>query len=225
MSKDDDFTVIPFHEIFYILSMLRCTESALISAEWVAAYLQAHFKEMPTTIKVAAYLPEHTKISGELTREALLNHLQNIALQAAAISRFFWPSNKKYHKRGAFLRQRFNVSDSNPLKSRKLRNRMEHYDECLDDYCKHAEATAVSPDYIGKEFKSMTVRPIGDEDDDDKEWAVHLLRAYFVDTGRVEILGVRFELQPIVDEIARLHTILKKYKDIGEFPPHEEANQ
>jgi hypothetical protein len=53
--SDDEFVIFPPFETFYIISLLSCTESALISAEWVSRYLQ------------------------------------NIALQGAAISRFFWP--------------------------------------------------------------------------------------------------------------------------------------
>jgi hypothetical protein len=46
-----------------------------------------------------------------------------------------------------------------------------------------------------------------------------LFRAYFVDTGRVAILGVRYELQPLVDEIVRLHKLLRQCDEAGSrFP-------
>src|SRR3954469_25358933 len=115
--REDDFVIFPPFESFYIISLLSCTESALISAQWISRYLE-----------------EAEKAPSKLPPQSVLNHLQNIALQGAAISRFFWPSGKKYQRRGAFLRERFKLDDSNPLKSRELRNHMEHYDEYLDDY-------------------------------------------------------------------------------------------
>ena len=75
---------------------------------------------------------------------------------------------------------------------------MEYYDEYLDDYFTSQHIVGhILPDYVGREP--------GEE-----EVPYHLFRAYFVDTGRVAILGVRFELQPLVDEILRLHHVLKK---------------
>jgi hypothetical protein len=188
--SDDEFVIFPPFETFYIISLLSCTESALISAEWVSRFLQ-----------------EYAKRPDKLPPQSVLNHLQNIALQGAAISRFFWPRGKKYQRRGAFLRERFKLDDSNPLKSRELRNRMEHYDEYLDDYFSKQDIVGhIIPDYVGGEP--------GDE-----EVPYHLFRAYFIDTGRVAILGVRFELRPLVDEILRLHHLLQECDQTGSrFP-------
>jgi len=188
--SDDDFVIFPPFETFYILSLLSCTESALISAEWVSRFL-----------------PEYVKRPEKFPPQSVLNHLQNIALQGAAISRFFWPVGNKYQRRGAFLRERFKLDDSSPLRSRELRNRMEHYDEYLDDYFATERMVGhILPDYVGPE-------PV------EEEVPYHLFRAYFVDTGRVAILGVRFELQPLVDEILRLHHILRNCDQTGSrFP-------
>jgi hypothetical protein len=84
---------------------------------------------------------------------------------------------------------------------------MEHYDEYLDDYfSKQRMVGHIIPDYVGAEPGK-------------EEVPYHLFRAYFVDTGRVAILGVRFELQPLVDEIFRLHRILQKCDETGSrFP-------
>jgi len=188
--SDDDFVIFPPFETFYIISLLSCTESALISAEWVSNYLQ-----------------EYVKTPNKLPPQPVLNHLQNIALQGAAISRFFWPTGKKYQRRGAFLRERFKLDDTNPLKSRELRNHMEHYDEYLDDYFSTQHIVGhILPDYVGPE-------------PDVEEVPYHLFRAYFIDTGQAAILGVRFELQPLVDEILRLHELLQKCDETGSrFP-------
>lgn len=84
---------------------------------------------------------------------------------------------------------------------------MEHYDEYLDDYCAGQDMVGhIIPDYVGREP--------GDE-----EIPYHLFRAFFTDTGRVAILGVRFDLQPLVDEILRLHRVLKTCDETGSrFP-------
>ena len=53
---------------------------------------------------------------------------------AAGLSRFFWPSrNKKLHKnRGQKLRKSFSIDEHSPLKDRKIRDALEHFDERLD---------------------------------------------------------------------------------------------
>ena len=186
----DECVIFPPFETFYIFSLLSCTESALLSAEWVSSYLQQSEEDQR-----------------KLPPQAILNHLQNIAIQGAAISRFFWPIGKKYQKRGVFLRERFKLDGASPLKSRELRNHMEHYDEYLDDYFSAQHVVGhILPDYVGPERRDEPV-------------PCHLFRAFFTDTGRVAILGVRFELQPLVDEILRLHELLHKCDERGSrFP-------
>jgi hypothetical protein len=192
MTDQDPYEMFPPHETFYIISLLSCTESALISADWVSESLH-QFRENPKT----PTLP-------------MLNHLQNIALQGASISRFFWPSDRKYKKRGRFMRNAFCLSDTSPLKSRDLRNRMEHYDEYLDDYLGDSISGIIIPDYVGFEPRN-------------EQTPYHLFRAYYLDTGTVEILGVKFELQPLVDEIARLHEILIECDKNGSRFPIKES--
>jgi hypothetical protein len=55
---------------------------------------------------------------------------------AAALSRFFWPARETglSGARAAKLRAAFALSDSSPLKDRRLRNALEHFDEKLDEY-------------------------------------------------------------------------------------------
>jgi len=186
----NSFAIFPPYEAFYIISLLSCTESALISAAWVSDFLAQYAKQ-----------PE------SMARQRVLNQLQNIALQGAAISRFFWPSDKDYKPRGAYLRECFDLDERNPLRSRDLRNRMEHYDEYLDDYfAAQSMVGHIIPDYVGPEPGREQV-------------PYHFFRAYFVDTGRVSILGVKFELQPLVDAIQELHSVLRECEQRGSrFP-------
>jgi hypothetical protein len=180
----------PPYQAFYIDSLLSCTSSALISAQWVSEFLSRY----PTA-------------RDQEDPRAVLNHLQNIALQGAAISRFFWPSHAKYESRGRDLRRCFRLDDTNPLRSRALRNRMEHYDEYLDDYLEGGSVFGrIIPDYVGPEPRN-------------EEIPYHLFRAFFVDTGRVSILGVAFELQPLADAVRDLHEVLLRCEQEGSCFP------
>ncbi len=84
---------------------------------------------------------------------AILNAVQNIAQQGAALSRYFWPMhNREPHLAGAKqLRIGLKVPDDGPLRDRTLRNQME---------------------------------------------SAHT----YTDRGIFEVLGRRYEMQPIVDE-------------------------
>jgi hypothetical protein len=178
MASEAEFEIPPHLEFIYIISLLFCTESALSSAACISELVKQH--------KGGRY---------EFAPQPALNELQNITLQAAAISRYFWPADSKYRGRGDFLRKAFGILDDSPLRSRTLRNRMEHFDEYLDDYFKTVFAGQFIPDYFG-------IKPPADRG------PLHFFRAFFTNTGEFEILGQIFKIQPLVDEIDRIHTML-----------------
>lgn len=190
-----DFEIFPPFEAFYITSLLFCTESALSSASAVMELL------MDTHDGNFDFPPQPA-----------LDQLQNVANQGAAISRFLWPSNKKYERRGAFLRSVFKVSDSSSLRERKLRNMVEHFDEYLDDYLEECFAGRIIPDYFGS-------KPLG------QRVPVKFFRAYFTNTGEFEVMGQIFRIQPIVDEIQRIHNLLIEYDKNGSRFPRVEPPQ
>ncbi|MBV7298088.1 hypothetical protein [Enterovibrio paralichthyis] len=137
------------------------------------------------------------ELTGELT-DQILNHLHNVFLHAASISRYFWPTtkgeNKIHQKRASQLRSIFNIDGNNPLKSRKLRNCLEHFDENLDKYLNEKPVVGfIIPSYVGGEIESDGV-------------PVHLFRAFYIDTAIFEVLGERFDVQPIVNAICDLHS-------------------
>ena len=188
-SPKQKFEIIPQHEAFYITSLLFCTESALASATWIVDLLKKH--------KDGRY---------DFPPQPALDCLQNIALQGAGISRFFWPSDARYRKRGEVLRQAFGITDQSPLRARDLRNRMEHFDEYLDDYLKDCVAGQFIPDYFGP-------KPPKDRG------PLRFFRAFFTNTGEFEILGSIFAIQPLLDEIGRLHNVLGECGKAGSrFP-------
>jgi hypothetical protein len=67
----------------------------------------------------------------------IVSTVQEALTHAGALSRFFWPVKKGDSlatARGERLRELFSLSEASPLKSRKLRNAFEHFDEDLDRF-------------------------------------------------------------------------------------------
>lgn len=132
---------------------------------------------------------------GDIDSHAVLDELQNIIVQAAAVSRYFWPSGSGHEARGRDLRQQFQVAEDSPLKSRDLRNMIEHFDEKLDHYLARGIVGHIIPHYFGPMGRSRGVPQ-------------HFFRAYFTNVGVFEILGKRYEIEPIAKELWRLQKLL-----------------
>lgn len=171
----------PPYVAFYTECIRFNCEAALGSVEFVASFIEM------TNEKNGNY---------EMTRELqtkILDHLQNLLTHTGALSRYFWPSKPGpdglHEKRAAQLRQVFGVTDESPLKCRKLRNHLEHFDENLDHYLSERSVVGyVLPAYVGGQPEESGV-------------PAHLFRAFYIDTGIFEVLGVRHEVQPIVDAL------------------------
>jgi hypothetical protein len=73
----------PPYEAFYLESLLYCTNSALKSAEAVQNSLKGGRAHYPGL----ADWNEHSA--------NILDGMQNIAIQAAALSRYFWPARSE----------------------------------------------------------------------------------------------------------------------------------
>lgn len=178
----EPFSIIPPYRVFYALSISFCTASAVRSIESVANVME--YLESANNADPLEDIDSH----------AVLDELQNIIVQGAAVSRYFWPSNKAHEVRGRELRQQFQVAEDSPLKSRDLRNMIEHFDEKLDHYLAKGIVGHVIPHYFGLEGKNSGVRK-------------HFFRAYFINVGVFEILGKRYEIEPIARELWRLHEL------------------
>lgn len=177
------FSINPPYRVFYALSISFCTSSAVRSIETVSdvmEHLATNDSEDPL---------------GDIDPNAVLDELQNIIVQGAAVSRYFWPSDKNHEARGRELRQQFQVTEKSPLKSRDLRNMIEHFDEKLDHYLAKGIVGHIIPHYFGPEGKSTGV-------------PTHFFRAYFTNAGIFEILGKRYEIEPIAKELWRLQELL-----------------
>lgn len=174
------FSINPPYRAFYALSISFCTASAVRSIEVVADVM----KHLASA--------ENNNPLEDIDSHAVLNELQNIIVQGAAVSRYFWPVNKDHEVRGKELRLQYQVDEDSPLKSRDLRNMIEHFDEKLDRYLAQGIVGHIIPHYFGPEAKGNGVPK-------------HFFRAYFINTGVFEILGKRYEIEPIAKELWRLH--------------------
>ena len=168
------------NEAFYIHAMLFNTRSAVVSIEWVSTALEQISRDLSGDALA------------QLDRRAMLGELQNIIVQAAALSRYFWPARQGHEARAKQLRAAFDVADDNPLKNRDLRKEIEHFDEKLDAYLSDGIAGYTLPEFVGTlpESDGMTA---------------HIFRAYYLEDGLFEILGKRYEIEPLAHEILRLH--------------------
>jgi hypothetical protein len=171
--------------IFYTQTIRFHCDAAMISIDYLHSFVNM------TNEKKGDY-----ELSGEMT-DQILNHLHNIFLHAASISRYFWPTqkgeNKLHHKRASHLKKLFEINGHSPLKSRKIRNCLEHFDENLDLYINEKPLVGyVFPSYVGATVESDGV-------------PAHLFRAFYLDTAIYEVLGQQFEVQPIVNAICELN--------------------
>lgn len=133
----------------------------------------------------------------------ILDHLQNIVVQGAALSRYFWPTKDKrkptwreHHERGLKLRGALALTEASPLKSRALRNAIEHFDERLDIYLQSGIVGTILPEYVGFLPKEGGV-------------PLHLFRAYYVDIGVFQLLDERIKIPELAEEINRVHEALE----------------
>jgi hypothetical protein len=190
MSETDKKEIWTPHQAFYIQSMLFNTEAVFRSVSQIQALMAVTRENNPED----PYSP--------LYGGRFLNELQNIVLNAAALSRYFWPVRKNHHWRGGQLREVFQINENSALYSRDLRNAIEHFDEKLDAYLEGGIAGQILPEYIGP-FSESTGIPI------------HIFRGYYVDTGVFQLLDNRYEVQPIIDEVARIDHQLRKMNESG----------
>jgi len=174
------------HEVFYIESLLSITRTILSEQNDVANILDE--------IQSGNY--ENEKI--------LIDAVQNICIQAAQMSKFFWPISKdKIHKkRGQRLREVYNIKESNCLKDKDVRNFIEHFDEKLDQYLNKFIAGKITPMYVGPRIK-MEMKQI--------------FRGYFTDEAVFIIFQLEYKIIPIVDEIERIHLLLEEDIIKGRF--------
>ena len=190
-----DSPIWPQYEAFYIQSMLFNSSSAahsILRLESIFAKLPDH----PTTHDV-----------DRLPTKTILNELQNMVVQAGALSRYFWPVCAKYRPRGKALRDCFAMTEDSALFNRDLRNAIEHFDERIDSYFSREAVGCLFPEYVGARPEKNGIPS-------------HFFRAFFVDTGEFQLLDEEFEIKPLADEIIFVQRHLELMdQEGGRFQP------
>jgi hypothetical protein len=184
-SAEPGYPIWPPYEAFYISSMLFNTQSAYASIGAVASVID-HIANV-----------ESDDPFTDIDQHSVLNELQNVVVQGAAVSRYFWPIRKGHEQRAKQLRSAFNITEESPLFSRSLRNDIEHLDEKLDRYLATGITGHILPEYFGPSSQSPGV-------------PIHFFRAYFLDVGEFQLLDKRYKIQPLADAIADLHQALEQ---------------
>lgn len=192
-------SIWPPYEAFYIRSMMFNAAAAAGSVEQINAVMHVVQENNPED-------PVST-----LPVQYLLGELQSLVVHAAALSRYFWPARAQHHWRGAQLRHAFGIVEESPLKSRDLRNAIEHFDEHLDRFLENGPVGNILPEYVGP-----FVEPDG--------VPVHLFRAYYLDTGVFELLGQRYDIPSLAREVMRVRANLQRMDSTSGRLAREDAS-
>lgn len=194
MDENKPSILTPYHA-FYIQSMFFETSSALDAISKASEIIEAITER---------------KLGPQDRKDELLMYLQNFVNHSGAIARYFFPSmiggkgKKILHKnRADFLRQVFDVTENSPLHDKKLRNAIEHFDERLDMYLEDG--------IVGRIFPSLILNK-----PEETDVPHHIFRAYYLNDGTYQILGERHDIEPILNEIMRVHNILANFYKNGE---------
>ncbi len=184
MTLEEHRGIYPVFEIFYLQSILYSADRS------------AH-----------AFRNFDKAVSQHLAPDFIFAAVQEALTYAGALSRFFWPmkaDKKLAFRRGARLRQAFELDDTSPLKWRRLRNAFEHFDEDLDQF--------LLEDRAGYFFPSPIIGDHHLADDD----LGHIFKLVDPSGGVCVLLGNKFEFRPIQAEVERiLVSVIQKYSAGG----------
>jgi len=163
--------ILPYHEIFYIRAIGFAADRALQTFHRFGKAIQ-NDKHSPL---VVASLQE------------ALNH-------CAAISRFFWPTAKDALAvaRGKTLRQAFRAADDSPLRSRAIRNHVEHFDERLDRFLSNDPMGQLCDFVVGS---SELVN----------EQATHVMLLVDPEAQIVVLFGEKYDFSGLTDCVGAVH--------------------
>jgi hypothetical protein len=171
--------MIPQFEVFYLLSILYPAERCLEAF--------SRYEEIKTYGKP----------------ELVIGIVQEAIGHAAALSRFFWPSEIKKKKeerinelmklRGEKLRTAFHITEESPLSNRNLRNAWEHFDERLDEYLLENDVGFFFPGCIKGSCMSV------------EDSLARVFKLIDIETNCLILLGQKYFFLPIWNEVREIH--------------------
>ena len=121
---------------------------------------------------------------------------QAFLVNAAALSRLLWPASNGARERGASLRALLSLPDEHPLRSRKLRDHLEHFDERLDRWLRETSGRNVVDFHIGP---ASVIGGAGIERRD-------FLRVFEPDRSVFTFRGEEFDIQLLATSVEELRS-------------------
>ena len=121
--------------------------------------------------------------------------IQSFLVAAAIISKFLWP-DRKAEKRGEQLRAFLSVGEVSPLRNRKVRDSIEHFDERLDSWIASGKG-----EHFGRVYGPTGLLDFRPEDN---------VRTFDPDNSRLTLLGEGIDLGDVLKEIERIHSMLRE---------------
>lgn len=184
-ANENELSICPLYEVFYIECILSATESAINSLEEIHLILSDSklFKDFGLkTIDLS----------------------ENIINQAGIISKYFYPpSNLKMHQlRAEQLRESYKIEDSNILLNRKFRNHIEHFDEKLDKFLQSSLIGEVIPKSLFQ--SSVEINSI-----------TKVFKAFVIQESKLISLNEEIEIVPLMKEIYRIHDLCIEFIKSG----------
>ena len=129
--------------------------------------------------------------SGDMDR--IWYSVQSLLIATGNVSKLLWPSKCIVPKRRMELRTSLGVSDSSPIKPRKIRNYFEHFDNELEKWATSSHRKNFVDSNIGPMGMISGIKP-GD-----------YLRNFDPSKYAITIGGNTYLLKPIVDALRELH--------------------
>lgn len=146
-----------------------------------------------------AFLRYDVGLASQSGAPYIVSSVHEALSHAAALSRFFWPSQmggkknatfrKLREKRAEYLRNAFGLNENSSLKKRALRDALEHFDERLDRYLLVNDTGYFFPAPLIEDY-SLADDPAGNIFK-----LVDPVNSYFV------LLGEKFNFEPIRNEV------------------------
>lgn len=189
--------IFPPFEAFYIESLLWHTTSAKQSIDVIYQWLDLVQSNDPRAL--------------HLSKPDIFEQLQNILHQAGCVSRYLFPSRKKplHLDRAKRLQEALRVHDDSPLKDRELRDAIEHFDERLDVYLSSVNIGHFIPEIISNAPPQSEI-------------PLHILKGFYTSPLVFVLLGRDHEMEPIVNEMLRIHNALLACTEKGYRLPYPE---
>jgi tryptophanyl-tRNA synthetase len=158
----------------------------------------------------------NNKMSADLESSAMpeikVNHLFDeldlFVSNTAMVSKTLWPLSRTpfARKRGETLRKILKVSDSSPIRSRSLRDSIEHFDERLDNWTQHQTSNGSLAQYVmGPNLTQMFGGGIP---------LSSIFSGLDTQTGTYVLMGEEYVIQPMVNGVMELLNEVKKCLEV-----------